>query len=89
MAMGCGSPILALDVPTGVDSTTGEVNQLAVKASTTLALDLPKLGTTLPVAKSHVGMLYLADLGIPRKVYSSLDVAVEGVFDEGPLVRLR
>jgi NAD(P)H-hydrate epimerase len=89
MAMSCGRPILALDVPTGVDATTGEVNELAVKASTTLALDLPKVGTTLPAARSHVGALYLADLGIPRRVYDSLNVEVGGLFDEGPIVRIK
>ena len=89
MAMSCGSPVLALDVPTGVDSTTGQVHDLAVRASTTLALDLPKHGTTVASARTHVGMLYLADLGIPRKVYDAFDVNVTGLFDEGPLVRLK
>jgi NAD(P)H-hydrate epimerase len=89
MAVSCGRPILSLDVPTGVNSTTGEVAGLAIRATTTLALDLPKQGVGALPARDYVGMLYLSDLGVPRKVFDRFDLNIRTVFDEGPIVRLK
>ena len=82
-------PILALDVPTGVNATTGEVSSPAIRAVTTLVLDLMKKGLAEPSCKSHVGELYLADLGIPRRVHERLGFDAGSLFSEGPIVRLR
>lgn len=82
-------PILAVDVPTGVNATTGEVSSPAIKATTTLALDLPKKGTLEPQARSFVGELFLADLGIPARVHERVGIRREGLFSDGPIVRLR
>jgi NAD(P)H-hydrate epimerase len=89
MAVSCGRPILSLDVPTGLNATTGEVSGLAIKATTTLALDLPKQGLCANGSRDYVGALFLSDLGVPRKVFDRYDLDIRGVFDEGPLVRLR
>ena len=82
-------PILALDVPTGVNAGTGAVSRPCVTASTTLMFDLPKTGLALPACAKNVGELYLADLGVPRAAYERLGVSTRGVFAEGPVVRLR
>jgi NAD(P)H-hydrate epimerase len=82
-------PILALDVPTGVNASTGDIGTPAIKAMTTLTLDLPKKGIVTPEARSHVGELYLADIGIPRVVHQRLGIRIEGVYNDGPIVRLR
>lgn len=89
MASGSGRPILSLDVPTGVDATTGEIARPAIIATTTLFLDLPKRGPMEPVCREHVGILYLADLGVPRRVFDRFGIVVQGVFSEGPLIRIR
>ena len=89
LAVRSRKPILALDVPTGVNATTGEASSPAIHACTTLMLDLPKRGLLDPVAKSHVGELFLADLGIPASVHERLGIAVAGLFSEGPIVRLK
>lgn len=89
MALASRTPILALDIPTGVNALTGEVSTPAVRACTTLIFDLPKQGQLLPVCRNEVGELYLADIGIPRAAHESLGIAVRGVYDEGPIVRLR
>lgn len=83
------TPILALDVPTGVNATTGEVSTPAIRATTTLMLDLPKLGAMLPSARAHAGELYIADVGIPRAVHERLGIQVGQLYSEGPIVRLR
>ncbi|HMO54833.1 MAG TPA: NAD(P)H-hydrate epimerase [Tepidiformaceae bacterium] len=82
-------PVLALDVPTGVNATTGEVSVPAIRATTTLMLDLPKVGVMSAAARANVGELYIADIGIPRAVHERLGLQVGDLFSEGPLVRLR
>ena len=82
-------PILALDVPTGVNATTGEVSHPAIRAVTTICLDLLKKGLIEAQCKGHVGELYLADIGIPRRVHERLGFQTESLFFEGPIVRLR
>jgi NAD(P)H-hydrate epimerase len=67
-----GRPILALDVPSGMNATSGEAYDPCIKATATLTLALPKTGFLAPSASRYVGDLYLADISIPRKVYQSL-----------------
>ena len=64
-----GSPILALDLPSGMNATTGETYHPCIKATATLTLALPKTGFLARSASPYVGDLYLADISIPRKVY--------------------
>jgi len=62
--------ILSLDIPSGVNSTTGDTYGEFIKANRTLTLALPKTGL-LP---ELTGDLFLADLGIPKKVYKELKI---------------
>lgn len=61
-----GAPILSLDTPSGVDSTTGETPGEYIHARWTMTLALPKTGL-LP---DKTGKLILADIGIPPGAYS-------------------
>src|SRR5207245_4387333 len=67
-----GRPILALDVPSGMNATTGEAYDPCIKAAATITLALPKTGFLAPIARPYLGDLYLADISIPRTVYASL-----------------
>ncbi len=89
LAVDSKRPILAVDVPTGVNATTGEVSTPAIRACTTLLLDLPKRGVIAPVARANSGELYLADLGMPVTVFERMGIRATSVFSEGPIVRLR
>lgn len=60
--------VLSLDVPSGVDSTSGETPGSAVTATQTMTLALPKHGLCSPTA----GSLLLADIGIPAETYRRL-----------------
>lgn len=71
-----GIPILALDVPSGVDATTGDTPGDAVRAVRTLALALPKTGLTAPAA----GELVLADLGIPAVAFHRIGISYQAPF---------
>ena len=85
------APVLALDVPTGVDATTGEAAGDAVRADATLTLALPKTGLRAAAAKEYVGELYLADISIPAELYArpSLGIEVWPLFATDDIVRLR
>lgn len=83
------APVLALDVPSGVDATTGDAFDPSVRAAATLTLALPKIGLKLAGSRI-VGELYLADIGIPPDLYHepSLSLAVGPIFQGGQIIRL-
>jgi NAD(P)H-hydrate epimerase len=83
-------PILALDNPSGVNTTTGRVFNPAIQAAATLTLALPKAGLRAPGAEQQVGELYLADIGVPPTLYAGpgLGLAVPTIFAESDIVRL-
>jgi NAD(P)H-hydrate epimerase len=85
-----GSPILALDVPSGIDATTGKVFEPAIKASATMTLALPKTGLRAPKVKAFIGELYLADIGVPSPLYSERgwSFQVGPIFSEGDILRI-
>jgi NAD(P)H-hydrate epimerase len=67
--------VLALDLPSGTNATTGETPGAAVQATRTLTLALPKTGL-----RRSQGELYLADIGIPPQVYHRLGINVGPLF---------
>jgi NAD(P)H-hydrate epimerase len=84
------SPILALDVPSGVDPTTGTVYDPAIEATATMTLALPKKGLRASGAEEHVGELYLADIGVPPSLYSApaIGLKVAHIFARSDIIRL-
>lgn len=76
--------VLALDVPSGVDATTGDRPGVAVDADHTLTLALPKTG----LADADVGDLSLADIAIPAVVYERVGIDYDSPFDGEYLVGL-
>ncbi|MDA1189954.1 MAG: NAD(P)H-hydrate epimerase [Chloroflexi bacterium] len=83
-------PILALDVPSGLDATTGIPSANTIRASATLTLALPKTGFRNPDASNFVGELFLADIGVPPELYACdpLNLEVGSLFASGSIVRL-
>jgi NAD(P)H-hydrate epimerase len=57
--------VLAIDVPTGIQSDSGAVLGTAVRADTTVATGLPKRGLLLYPGRAYVGALALAEIDIP------------------------
>jgi hydroxyethylthiazole kinase-like uncharacterized protein yjeF len=66
--------IVAIDIPTGVDADTGQIQSVAVKANHTITLALAKQGLLLYPGASYVGELSVADIGIPRLLLSDLSI---------------
>ena len=80
------APVCSLDVPSGLDATTGDVRDPCVRATATLTLALAKTG--LGGAPSVVGELYLADISIPPVVLAKLGMELGPVFSSGPILRI-
>lgn len=59
-----GKPVVAVDVPTGVDPSTGEVPGVAVNAVMTVCLAAQKLGTAVTPGASFAGEVVVGDIGI-------------------------
>ncbi|HSF83537.1 MAG TPA: NAD(P)H-hydrate epimerase [Anaerolineales bacterium] len=74
------APVLALDTPSGLDTSTGSPGRQCIKAAATLTLALPKIGLMTPQAAPYVGELYLADISVPPELYLSLDLEVPPLF---------
>lgn len=64
----CQVPVVAVDMPSGVEADTGQVNGMAVQASHTVTLALPKVGLVLEPGRSHAGQVTIADISIPRQL---------------------
>jgi hydroxyethylthiazole kinase-like uncharacterized protein yjeF len=63
----CPAPVLAVDIPSGVDPDTGAVAGPAVRAAATLCLGALKAGLLVGDGRLHTGRLRLVDIGIgPR-----------------------
>jgi hydroxyethylthiazole kinase-like uncharacterized protein yjeF len=63
-----GRPVVAVDVPSGLDSTTGRVSSSCVKATHTVTFGLPKVGLLLYPGAAYAGELVVADIGLPRSL---------------------
>ena len=67
--------VLSLDLPSGLNATTGETPGAVARPHRTLTLALPKTGLHM-----IPGDLYLADIGIPPEVYQPLGLELEPFF---------
>ena len=68
------SPVLALDVPSGVDAGTGIVGEPAIRAAATLTLALAKRGLLEPAVGAQIGRLFVGDIGVPAAVYERFGI---------------
>lgn len=60
-------PIIAIDIPSGVNGNTGSVETVAIEATMTIYLGLPKLGFFLEKGWDHVGALIYASFGLKQE----------------------
>ncbi|MGD8276747.1 MAG: NAD(P)H-hydrate dehydratase [Gemmatimonadota bacterium] len=60
-----GRPVLALDLPSGVDATSGSVEGEAVRATATVTFGWPKIGLLFQPARSRCGRLIAVEIAFP------------------------
>jgi hydroxyethylthiazole kinase-like uncharacterized protein yjeF len=78
-----GPPVLALDIPSGLDADTGLPCDIAVRASVTITFVGLKQGLFLGGAADHCGLVEFASLDLPESLGADLQPPLERlVFDE-------
>ena len=82
---GCGAPVVAADIASGVNASSGEVEGAAVKADLTTSFHAPKVGHWISPGKKHTGELRVVPIGIPD---GAPEGAAAGLIDEGVLDEL-
>ncbi len=70
------SPIVSVDIPSGISSDTGQVMGCAVKAEYTVTFGLPKRGHLLYPGAEHTGCLFVEDIGFPGKLLAPVKKGV-------------
>jgi hydroxyethylthiazole kinase-like uncharacterized protein yjeF len=61
-------PIVAIDIPSGLDANTGKPLGTAIRASLTITFGLPKIGHLIPPGLDYVGKVKVIDIGIPKRL---------------------
>lgn len=85
-----GVKILALDAPSGLDTTAGKMAGPCIRATATLTLAMPKVGLLRADARDCVGELFLGDISVPPALYAAEALGLEAVspFVAGPIVKV-
>jgi NAD(P)H-hydrate epimerase len=65
-------PILAVDLPSGLDCDTGQAARHTVRAAHTCTFAAPKPGFFAPGAEAYTGQVHVLDIGAPRKLVDEM-----------------
>jgi NAD(P)H-hydrate epimerase len=68
--------VIAYDLPSGAEATTGECFDPCIKANYTLTLALPKKVFNTQSGKKYSGRVFLADIGIPEFLYKKIKATI-------------
>jgi len=82
------APILAIDLPSGLDGCTGTPYSPCIQAASTLTLALPKTGLYAAAAQPVIGEITLADIGVPPSIYQRIGVDVGAIFHRDAFIRV-
>ena len=68
-------PVVAVDLPSGLDADTGRVHGICLQAVLTVTFGLPKCGHVFFPGRTHCGVLHLVDIGFPPEIIATSPVA--------------
>ncbi|HET7128399.1 MAG TPA: NAD(P)H-hydrate dehydratase [Gaiellaceae bacterium] len=78
---GSGRPIVAVDVPSGVDASTGEVPGAAVRATATVTFGAAKVGLAIAPGRFHAGRVQIAPIGLRPREHEHALVPASALLD--------
>jgi NAD(P)H-hydrate epimerase len=81
----CSARVLAVDIPSGLDSDTGQPLGPTIRAHHTATLVARKKGFNEPAAQAWLGQVQVMDLGLPRKLLSLAATRKVSAFAIAPL----
>ncbi len=67
-----GVPVLAVDIPSGLNPDTGEAGEACVNADRTITLGAPKIGFFLGEALRWTGRIVVKDIGLPENIFETM-----------------
>ncbi len=70
-----GQEVFAVDIPSGIDGRTGQVQGVAVQAQVTATFANPKTGNVVYPGRAHCGALHTVAIGIPEAVRNTVGTA--------------
>jgi len=73
---GCGAPVFAIDIASGLSADTGTPLGAAVRATLTATFAFPKVGQLVYPGFEHTGLLAVVDIGIPAEAIAAVDPRV-------------
>ena len=82
---GSGKPVIAVDIPSGIDGNRGKPLGSAVRAVHTFTYAYPKLGQILSPGADHAGRLTVIDICIPP--FAEKEVGFDGEVTDGEMLR--
>ncbi len=80
---GAGVPVVAVDIPSGVNASTGEVAGAAVRADVTVTMHAPKVGLAVAPGRFLAGEVVVADIGLEAGETANA-LVVPAILDEVP-----
>lgn len=81
-------PVLAYDIPSGLDVDTGRPSKNCIRAIATLTLALPKRAFQSDESQEYLGRIFMGDVGIPSSIYDNISPGCRPQFGGRGLVEL-
>jgi NAD(P)H-hydrate epimerase len=69
-----GKPVLAVDVPSGLDCSTGKPSETTIRAKVTVSFVAVKDVYLRQELKEYLGNVYVGDIGVPRELISRVEL---------------
>jgi hydroxyethylthiazole kinase-like uncharacterized protein yjeF len=76
-----GRPVVAVDVPSGVNASSGEVPGVAVRATVTITFGGAKLGLAIAPGRFHAGSVHVAPIGLRSRAHENALVPASALLE--------